>query len=79
MPEPTQADTYASPLKCRKCGSNRFVVPDHATDESLVTCTNCSARIGRWGDVRVGILEEANKEKSGKHVGACHAIAQKAT
>ncbi len=59
MPEPIKADTHTCPLRCRKCGSNRFVVPDHSTDESLVTCTDCGARIGRWGDVRVGILEEA--------------------
>ena len=59
MPEPIKADTHASPLRCRKCGSNRFVVPDHSTDDSLVTCADCGAGIGRWGDVRVGILEEA--------------------
>ena len=59
MPEPIKADTHTFPLRCRKCGSDRFVVPDHSTDDSLVTCTDCGARIGRWGDVRVGILEEA--------------------
>ena len=59
MPEPIKADTHASPLRCGKCGSNRFVVPDHSTDDSLVTCADCGAGIGRWGDVRVGILEEA--------------------
>ena len=59
MPELIKADTHASPLRCRKCGSNRFVVPDHSTDDSLVTCADCGAGIERWGDVRVGILEEA--------------------
>jgi len=59
MPEPIKADTHASPLNCRKCGSNRFAVPAHSTNESIVTCTDCGAEIGRWGDVRVGILEEA--------------------
>ena len=59
MPEPIKADTHASPLRCHKCGSTRFIVPDHSTDDSLVTCADCGAGIGRWGDVRVGILEEA--------------------
>jgi predicted nucleic acid-binding Zn ribbon protein len=47
-----------APLRCPKCGSNKFVVPDHSTNDSLVTCADCGAEIGRWGDVRVGILEE---------------------
>ena len=59
MPDPIEADMHASPLRCRKCGSNRFVVPDHSTADSLVTCADCGAEIGCWGDVRVGILEEA--------------------
>jgi predicted nucleic acid-binding Zn ribbon protein len=58
MPEPIQADQRAYPLRYHKCGSNRFVVPDHSTDDSLVTCAHCGAEIGRWGDVRVGILED---------------------
>ena len=65
MPEPNQADTHASPLRCRKCGSNRFTVPDHSTDDSLVTCAHCGAGIGRWGDIRLGILEEAKTEEKG--------------
>src|SRR6266704_5852044 len=64
MPEPIKADTHAFPLRCRKCGSNRFVVPAHSTNESIVTCTDCGAEIGRWGDVRVGILEEANRKRA---------------
>ena len=52
-----------APLRCRKCGSNKFAVPDHATNDSLVTCSRCGAGIGRWGDVRVGILDEAKQEK----------------
>jgi DNA-directed RNA polymerase subunit RPC12/RpoP len=59
MPEPIKADPSASPLRCPKCGSNRFTVPDHSTNDSLVTCTDCGDEVGRWGDIRVGILEEA--------------------
>src|SRR5204863_38793 len=61
MAEPIKADTHASPLRCRKCGSNRFVVPDYSTDDSLVTCGDCGAEIGRWGNIRVGILEEGKE------------------
>jgi len=59
MPAPIKADTHAFTLRCRKRGSNRLTVPAHSTNESIVTCTDCGAEIGRWGDVRVGILEEA--------------------
>jgi hypothetical protein len=55
-----------APLRCRECGSDRFIVPDHSTDESLVTCADCDAEIGRWGDVRVGILEEAKEVKGAR-------------
>ena len=72
MRKPIQADPMHAPLRCRKCGSNKFVVPDHAIDDSLVTCADCGAGVGRWGDVRVGVLETA------KETGARHAKAQKA-
>ena len=64
MPEPIKADTHAFPLRCRKCGSNRLTVPAHSTNGSIVTCTDCGAEIGRWGDVRVGSLEEANRKRA---------------
>ena len=54
-----------APLRCPKCGSNKFVVPDNSTDDSLVTCADCGAEIGRWGNIRVGILEEAKTEGKG--------------
>jgi len=56
MTEPIQWDKQAS-LSCRKCkcGGNKLIVPDHATDDGPVTCAGCCAEIGRWGDVRVGI------------------------
>lgn len=74
MLEPIRAADMHVPLRCGKCGSNKFVVPDHATDDSLVTCALCGAGIGPWGNVRVGILEEAEEPKS-----PSHAKAQKAT
>ena len=64
MSAPIKADTHTCPLRCRKCGSNRLTVPAHSTNESIVTCTDCGAEIGRWGDVRVGILEEANRKRA---------------
>jgi predicted nucleic acid-binding Zn ribbon protein len=53
----------AEPIRCHKCGSNYFVVPANSTNESLVTCARCGAEIGRWGDIRVGMLEEAKKDE----------------
>jgi len=55
-----------APLRYPKCGSNKFVVPDHATDDSLVTCGDCGAEIGRWGNIRVGILEGKAMAQTGR-------------
>ena len=54
-----------APHRCPKCGSDKFVVPDHSTDDSLVACADCGAEVGLWGDIRVGILEEAKTEGKG--------------
>jgi predicted nucleic acid-binding Zn-ribbon protein len=54
-----------APLRCPKCGSNKFVVPDNSTADSLVTCAHCGDEVGLWGDIRVGILEEAKTEGKG--------------
>ena len=77
MTEPIQWDMRPS-LTCRKCSGNKLIVPDHSTDDSLVTCAGCGAEIGRWGDVRVGILETAEDEGA-KHARASHTMTHKAT
>ncbi len=77
MTEPIQSD-ISTPLRCRKCGSNRITVPAHSTDESMVTCTDCGDDIGRWGDVRVGILDVAKKKPAAKRGRVGRALAHKA-
>jgi hypothetical protein len=72
MPKPKAAEMHVS--RCRKCGGNKFVVPNHSTADSLVTCALRGAVIGRWGVVRIDILEEAKEPK-----GASRAKAQRAT
>ena len=76
--EPIQSNAF-TPLRCRKCGGNRITVPDHSTDDSIVTCTDCGDDIGRWGDVRVGILDVARKKPVAKPAAVGRALAQKAT
>jgi len=75
--ESIQSD-ISTPLRCRKCGSNRITVPAHSTDESMVTCTDCGDEIGRWGDVRVGILDVAKKKPAAKRGRVGRALAHKA-
>ncbi len=77
MTESIQSD-ISTPLRCRKCGSNRITVPAHSTDESMVTCTDCGDEIGRWGDVRVGILDVAKKKPAAKRGSVGRALAHKA-
>ena len=78
MTEPIQTNAV-TPLRCRRCGSNRISVPARSTDESIVTCTDCGDDIGLWGDVRVGILDVAKKKSSAKAAAVLRAMAQKAT
>src|SRR5207248_9909624 len=58
MSAPIKADTHTCPLRCRKCGSNRFVVPAHSTNESIVTCTDCGPEIGRWATCESASLKK---------------------
>jgi hypothetical protein len=76
--EPIQSNAF-TPLRCRKCGGNRITVPDHSTDDSIVTCTDCGDDIGRWGDVRVGILDVARRKPVAKPAGVGRVLARKAT
>jgi len=55
-----------TPLRCPQCGSNKFVVPDPATNDALVHCGYCGAEIGPWGEVRVGILDEVKEETAAR-------------
>jgi hypothetical protein len=75
--EPIQSDILTR-LRCRKCGSNRITVPAHSTDESRVICTDCGDDIGRWGDVRVGILDVAKKKRAAKPATLARTLAHKA-
>src|SRR5437764_14055611 len=59
-----------APLRCRNCGSNKFIVPDHATNDRLVRCAHCGETIGTWGEVRIGLLEEAEEEKAARRLKA---------
>jgi hypothetical protein len=63
--EPGQEDT-GTPLRCHNCGGNRITVPNHSTDESIVTCTSCGADLGRWGTLRLGILESTKTAPAAK-------------
>jgi hypothetical protein len=74
--EPIQSDN--TPLRCRHCGSNRLSVPDRATDESIVTCTDCGDEIGLWGEVRVGILDVAKKKPAARPAAMGRALGHKA-
>jgi hypothetical protein len=76
--EPSQCDAN-TPLRCRKCGGNRITVPDRSTDESIVTCTDCGDEIGRWGDVRVGLLDVAQKAPAAKPAAVGRTLAHKAS
>jgi hypothetical protein len=76
--EPSQRNRN-TPLRCDKCGGNRITVPDHSTDESIVTCTDCGADLGRWGDLRVGILEVAKKAPLAKRAAKGRVLAHKAS
>jgi hypothetical protein len=49
-------------LSCQKCGSNELTIPDEATDDSPVTCSNCGAELARWGDVQAAMHKTAEEK-----------------
>jgi hypothetical protein len=49
---------------CQECGSNELTIPKDATDNSTVTCSDCVADLGKWGDVKTAI--KAAEEKLAK-------------
>jgi len=54
-------------------------VPARSTDESIVTCTDCGDEIGLWGELRVGILDVAQKKPATRPAARARGMAQKAT
>jgi len=62
--EPIQSDIL-TPLRCRKCGSNRITVPAHSTDESRVTCTDCGDDIGGGATTRSTEWKGGNRQSWG--------------
>jgi transposase len=49
-------------LSCKKCGGKELTIPDEATDDSSVTCSNCGAEHARWGDLKSAIHEAAREK-----------------
>jgi len=53
-------------FRCPNCGSNKFVLPKHATNHTPVVCKGCGNAVARWGDLRPGFLEDAKEKKSSR-------------
>jgi DNA-directed RNA polymerase subunit RPC12/RpoP len=43
-------------IRCAKCGQ-KSLSPETMQDDSPVTCSNCEAQIGSWGDVKKAALQ----------------------
>ena len=41
-----------SSFRCPVCNGNQIELPQKGTDETLVSCANCNAALGTWGEVR---------------------------
>ena len=41
-----------SGFRCPICSGTRVDVPEASTDSTPVSCANCNAELGTWGDVR---------------------------
>jgi transcription elongation factor Elf1 len=44
-------------FECKNCGGNTLVLPDEATDESVVTCKSCGIEVANWGDIKNASVE----------------------
>lgn len=55
-------------LKCKKCGSDQFEIPDRPTDSSKITCGKCGA-VETYGKIMKQVGDqaaEAMKKQLGK-------------
>jgi len=51
---------------CRHCGGSSLRLPDHANEQSLVTCASCGVEIGTWGSLRkLRLLARYENERPG--------------
>ena len=41
-----------SGFRCPVCNGNQVELPQASTDQTLVSCANCNAAVGTWGEVR---------------------------
>ena len=48
-------------IHCAKCGE-KSLSTETMQDDSPVTCSNCRAQIGPWGDVKKAALESATEQ-----------------
>ncbi|PYT79599.1 MAG: hypothetical protein DMG41_38480 [Acidobacteria bacterium] len=48
-------------IHCAKCGE-KSLSTETMQDDSPVTCSNCGARIGCWGDVKKAALQSVAKQ-----------------
>ena len=39
-------------LDCKACGTIQMDIPADATDSTPISCSNCGAYLGRWGELQ---------------------------
>jgi DNA-directed RNA polymerase subunit RPC12/RpoP len=50
-------------LRCGKCGEKALIAEgDTLTEESMVSCTSCGAKLGKWGEVKQQALETSAEQ-----------------
>jgi hypothetical protein len=54
----TEESYVSATPKCGKCGGELETTDDVRTDDSIVTCKDCGARIGTHGEVNAQMREE---------------------
>jgi hypothetical protein len=59
---------------CKECGSIELTIPKDATDNSTVTCSDCVAELGKWGDVKTAIKAAEEKHAKAFNAGSVQAL-----
>lgn len=39
-------------LDCKACGTIQMEIPDEPSEQTRITCSNCGAYLGTWGELQ---------------------------
>jgi hypothetical protein len=51
-------------LDCKRCGTIQMTIPENATDDTPVHCSNCGGFLGTWGELQEDFAKQIGNAES---------------